>query len=222
MDLEKVFINLRNNLYQPLLFFIPKSLVPEEKKDLLKDPSFSKYFNIPAIIKRSGESFELKNSSYQMEFLGKPAILDKNILILTEQKATTHLFQFNVLMEKYRVQLDFYTTITRWMAQHFTEHCGAEDDVNYYFELQDQFFQNHLQEIETKFGKIKIAPLKPADVLEHIENELVPFKKEEPGKSIPDLDSKVSKPKKKKTKRPVITDEEASKYILKTVFNIED
>ena len=224
MALDKAFKDLRNNLYRPLLFFIPKSLVPESKKELLDSPEFARFFNTPAIIEKSGESYELKSNPNYIQILEKPSILVGNIFLLSDQKAVLNSFQFGVLLEKYLEQLKFYNTIASWMAQHIKEHCAIEENIMEYFELQNTFFQHHLGEINAKFNVNVIPNTDPKDALEYIEKDLPAFKKlfqtndrSNPEQNLDNL------PKYKNIRKPkpvLVTDEEARNFLLKSIFNV--
>tara|TARA_R110000868_G_scaffold339309_1_gene600030 strand:- start:1072 stop:1752 length:681 start_codon:yes stop_codon:yes gene_type:complete len=224
MALENVFIDLKNNLYRPLLFFIPKSLIPESKKELLGSPEFARYFNTPAIIEKSGESYELKSNLNCVQILEKPSILVGNIFILSDQKSSLDTFQFNVLLEKYLEQLKFCNTISSWMAKHIKIHCEIEGDILGYFEMQDSFFQHHLGEINAKFNVNVIPNTHHMDALEHIEKDLSDFKTlfqtKDRNNTEQNLDN-LAKQKNKRKPRPVlVTDEEARNFLLKSVFNV--
>ncbi|MBC8769360.1 hypothetical protein H4O18_15290 [Arenibacter sp. BSSL-BM3] len=224
MALEDAFNDLRNNLYRPLLFFIPKSLVPESKKEFLDSPEFARFFNTPAIIEKSGESFELKSNPNHVQILEKPSILVGNNFLLSDQKAALNSFQFSVLLEKYLEQLKFYNTIASWMALHIKEHCEIEENILEYFELQDTFFQHHLGEINAIFNVNVIPNTDPKDALEYIEKDLPAFKKlfqtKESNHPEQNLDN-LPKQKNKRKPRPVlVTEEEARNFLLKSVFNV--
>lgn len=224
MALEEAFNELRNNLYRPFIFFIPKSLIPEQKKELFDSPEIAQLFNKVAIIENSGEIYELKFSKGLFQILEKPSILNGNIFLLSDQKAVLNSFQFNLLMEKYQVQLQFYTKVSKWMALHSTEHCVINDDIKSYFELQDTFYQNHLNEIETKF-KIKITTqIKPIDLLNHIEKDLSPLKKLIRDNKVKsngaNFNHQKNQTKVKKVKPVLLTDQEAKSFLLKSVFHI--
>lgn len=225
MALEDVFIDLKNNLYRPLLFFIPTSLIPESKKELLDSPEFARYFNIPAIIEKSGESYELKSNPNCVQILEKPSILVENIFILSDQKSVMDAFQFNVLLEKYLEQLKFCNTISSWMALHIKDHCEIEGDILGYFEMQDTFFQHHLKEMNTKFNVNGIAYSNPTEALEHIVKDLPSIRKlfhKNEGNIKKQQTTNHQKPTKRKTKPVLVTDEDARSFLLKSVFNIDE
>ncbi len=226
MALEDAFNDLRSNLYKPLIFFIPKSLIPESKKEWLESPEFAQLFNKVALIEKSGEINELKSCPGLFQIMEKPSILNGNIFLLSDQKAALNSFQFNLLMEKYLEQLRFYNTIAKWMALHIAEHCEIDDNIKSYFELQDDFFLNHSQEIEAKFKIDTTTLTKPMDVLEHVEKDLSPFEKLiENNKSqngITKLGRQMGQTKTRKTKPVLVTNQEAEDFLLKSVFNVLD
>lgn len=224
MALEEVFVELKNNLYRPLLFFIPKSLIPESKKELLDSPEFAKYFNIPAIIEKTGQSFQLKSNPNSVQIMEKPSILEGNIFVLSDQKSALEAFQFNVLLEKYLEQLKFCYTISGWMAKHIQEHCEIKGDILGYFQMQDSFFQQHLREINAKFNVNGIAYSAPTETLEHIEKELGIIKTlftNNEGSVKEQEKGDHRKPTKRKSKPVLVTDEEARSFLLTSVFNVE-
>tara|TARA_R110002049_G_scaffold125135_1_gene280748 strand:- start:3596 stop:4276 length:681 start_codon:yes stop_codon:yes gene_type:complete len=224
MALEDAFNDLRNNLYRPLLFFIPKSLVPESKKELLDSPEFSRFFNTLAIIEKSGEAYELKSNPNHIQILEKPSILVGNIFLLSDQKAVLNSFQFSVLLEKYLEQLKFYNTITSWMALHIKEHCEIEESIMEYYELQDTFFEHHLGEINLIFNVNVIPNMDPKDALEYIEKDLPAFEKlfQTKDRNYPEqnLDNLPKQKYKRKPRPELVTDEEARNFLLQSVFNI--
>jgi hypothetical protein len=226
MALNDVFINLRKNLYAPLLFFIPTSLVPENKKELLQSPEFEKIFNMAAMIPKSGKTYKLESVDGLMDILEKPSTLNENVFLLSDQKASLNTFQFNILFEKYQEQLKFYATIANWMANHVSDHCKIDDNIKGYFELQNDFFQYHLKEINSKFKVNVIVDSGLEEALQHVEKELPDFKElfqNNKGNLVGQNSGKVTKPRiKKKAKPPLITDEEARSFLLASVFNVAD
>jgi len=226
MALEDAFNDLKNNLYRPFLFFIPKSLVPESKKELLDSPEFARFFDTPAIIEKSGNAFELRSNPELVQILEKSSILYGNIFLLSDQKAALAPFQFNVLLEKYMEQLTFCTTIANWMALHIHEHCDLEEYILEYFKLQGTCIQYHFNEINTKFKVNPITNAHPMDPFKHIEKDLLSIKKlflnNEFHQTELNLDNN-PKPSKKRKSRPVlVTDHEAREFLLKSVFDVSE
>lgn len=224
MALEDAFNDLRNNLYRPLLFFIPKSLIPESKKELLDSPEFARFFNTPVIIEKSGGSYELKSNPNHVQILEKPSILVGNIFLLSDQKVALDPFRFNVLLEKYCEQLKFCNTIAGWMADHIGEHCEIDTDILEYFVLQNTFLQHHLHEINVKFQVHVIAGTDPNNALEQIEKDLPSLKRlfhiNESTLVENDSDDRPKQYKKRKPKPVLLTDEDARNFLLKSVFDI--
>ena len=225
MNLDKIHSQLIDNLYKPLIFYIPESIIPETKKGMEFHAKQEHIFNKIIVIDNDGNNYELELKSNSFGLLGKNNLLDKNLFQLLEQKGQLNPFQFDVLLQKYMEQINFYVLISGWMSDNLESQIDNLDgSIISYFTLQKMAFQNHKEALQHSF-LLDIVPLpKPEQVIKQVESILpsLYITKDvairEPKTEMPaQLKSKRTKPK----KQVLITNEEADRFLLETVFNVK-
>lgn len=150
MTIDETFNNLKDNLYKPLIFYVPRSIIPEDKKELFSASKFNLVFNKIAVIDKKGNILELKSNIKLLQLLEKPILLDENIFLLLGEKEQLKPNPFNFLLEKYIEQLNFYVLISDWMDKNIAVDIpDLDSDIKSYFELQKKIFQNNKEFIHT-------------------------------------------------------------------------
>lgn len=219
MSLEDKFLALQENLYKPLLFFIPKSIIPKDQVEFIELHEIGKLFNKVVLIEHNGASYELKYKPKLFQLLAKSSYLDKNLFALLDYKANLKAFQFDYLLQKYIVQLKFYIFISSWMDENLNAHItGVEDNISVYFSIQKTSFLQHKKSLKRTFLLNEFSFLTPEEIVASIRKDIPP---------IPLFDKTTNKVKihtnketKTRKKPTLITDEEADKFLLKTIFNV--
>lgn len=223
-SLFKTFEKLRLNLYKPLIFYIPRSIIPDNKKEYFKASRFNNYFNNVIIINQKGFDYQLKDQPSLYHIMGKQGMLDENIFNLLDKKETLNEYQFDFLLSKYLIQINFYVLISEWFNRNMTLHIeNLSDEVKNSFKLQYEIFSKHLEQLKSNyFIKEKIIPLIDIDAFRLIEDEFPELNEILSHKPKTGFDkNEFKKSTKKKKKTSIITNQEAEDFLLKVVFKVK-
>lgn len=226
MTIDETFNNLKDNLYKPLIFYVPRSIIPEDKKELFSASKFDSVFHRIAIINKKGDIQELKSNIKLIQLLEKPSCLDNNIFLLLEKKEILKPNPFNFLLEKYIEQLNFYVLISDWMDKNIAVDIPDLDSgIKSYFELQKKIFQKHLEVFQNNFLSNTTSLSKPVDVFKYIKKDFPPFKHfiniQNESDLRPNLNTNKKKGSNRKQKPILITDDESKNFLLSTVFKLK-
>lgn len=115
LSIEKQFEELRRNLYRPLLFFIPKSIIPEQALEQIDQNTLDHLLDALIIIKEDGAAYKLKNEPFLYSILQKTVKLDASIFKIFEIKEQLKMEQFEFFIQRYLTEVDFYVFITDWL-----------------------------------------------------------------------------------------------------------
>jgi len=221
--LFETFEKLRLNLYKPLIFYIPRSIIPDDKKEYFEAPRFKNYFNTVVIINQKGRDYELKDEASLYYIMLKQAKLDENIFILLNEKETLNENQFDFLLKKYLIQINFYVLISEWFNRNIALHIdNLSDEVKNSFQLQYDVFIDHLNHLKSNyFIKEKTTQKQDIDVVKLIEDEFPELNKILNHKSKTESNKNEFKNiAKAKKEMSIITNQEAEDFLLKTVFKV--
>lgn len=224
MGLERTLKELVLRLNRPLLFFIPKDLIPTDNLEKFNIIEKEKFFDRTIIYNQDSQINGAISSWDYVQVLQKPTLLGNNMLRLVDEEASLNPSQFNTLLEKYSMHLRFYLFISKWMAEHINAHCIIDKNIHGYFEFQKDAYQNHKREVEIKFGLLILVDLTSSEILRYIKKDTpVPIsevinKDNEVPKNTEQENLDIQKSPKPK-KQLLITDEEAREFIMETVFN---
>ena len=162
MSLDTTFSSLVANLYKPLLFFIPKSVLPIDITAYVDSLGIANIYNKVVFIDNTGSGWKLSQKPRLLELFGKSHFLDKNILVLLDCKEQLKPTQFEFLLEKYKKELTAYVYITSWMSDNLSVHYKDIDEsvVAYfsnYFPFNDKeaydFYKLYEKEVYTEIMK---------------------------------------------------------------------
>ena len=224
MGLEELFEELQMKLYKPFIFYIPSSVIPEEKNFEFQDAKYAVYFNNVILIDSKGFDKELKAEPSYYEMMTKKASLDKNLFKLLEKKEALEVNQFEFLLEKYLEHLNFCVYVSEWLSTNLVNHitCYSEETKNT-FKLQSDTFANHFRDVKSKLLITDRFKNKPIDVLNFVQNK-VPVVNNTLKTIIPeDQELKPDKEIKKRSKKqmPSLDNEQVEDFLLRTVFNMD-
>ena len=122
MALDKIFQKLKENLYRPFIFYIPKSIVPKENLHLVdNNKNLLGFFDNIILVKQDGAGYEIKHHAPLFELLQKESVLGDNIFILLSEKTTQEEQQFSYLLQKYTQELVNYVWISEWLQKNLIE-----------------------------------------------------------------------------------------------------
>ncbi len=220
MKLDTTYKALQRNLYKSLIFFIPESIVPVEKKESLEVKKLQPILNTVIVIDKEGRDRSLDQNPDLLQLFGKTSQLDENMFLLLEEEERLTSNQFNFLIKKYSEQINVFVYVSNWLNENLELYIAKVDDkVKAYFVLQKTAFQNHKELLHQNYSLNVIPQPKPQEVIEHIENTFNGFDK---FKTIKEDKEPTSRPvlKNPKKKPILITDEQAEDFLLRTVFNV--
>ncbi|APQ18813.1 hypothetical protein [Maribacter hydrothermalis] len=224
MDTSKTLKGLIKQLYTPLLFFIPKSIIPLSELSEFRNIKTEDFFNTIVLLSENNATEKVLAIKDCTPLLEKASILNYNTIALMDIKENASSLQFSTLLESYIMHLRFYSFISKWMNENVINHCDANKKIKGYFQLQADCFQYHKLQIENKFSIRIISNLNSVEILSYINHDdYVPLKDViENQKSIA---AKATNPIPEKSatvklQKPIlITDDEARSFLLATVFN---
>jgi hypothetical protein len=145
----------------------------------------------------------------------KQIVLEKNLINLLRQQKKLSSTEFKFLMDKYSDTLRYYAQFTSWMQETLDDQkTDLPPYTSMYFEAQKIAFQNHQKEIVKYFPSKVITIPKTLDWSSYYESDLPPIKQLS---NIAIIEKQVVK----KKKPILITDEEAQRYLLETVFKVK-
>ncbi len=221
MELEKKHRALQEKLYKPFIFFIPESIIPEEKKGSTEAKRLEPILNAIIFVDKNGLDRGLDQNPNLLELFGKNSYLDENMFLLLDEKERLTSAQFNFLIKKYIEQFNVFDYVSNWLNENLTLYIDkVEDKIKAYFVFQKMAFQNHKELLQQNFTLNVIPQPKPKEVVDQIENT---FKAFDQFKIIRENKEPTPKPvhKNPKKKPILITQEQAEDFLLRTVFNIK-
>jgi hypothetical protein len=158
--------------------------------------------------------------------LGKATFLDKNMFLLLEQKRKLSTTELGFLLEKYDESLYFLVWASSWMQENLHSlKSPLSQEIGIYFEMQSEAFENHNSTFRKHFPLFKAPAPKKIAWSSFDEIDIPPLRSLQSQKENNELVSILKtdgKTKAKKVKKPpLITDEQAQKYLLETVFKVK-
>ncbi len=212
---------LIHKLYKPLIFYLPRKLWADQDIKWM-DKEFDSVFDTVILMRKNGHNYILDNGASSFYMLGKTASLDENIYELLDMKAGLSPKAFHFLSERYSLSVAFYRHVSNWMAEHVKEdvfNCSEETIRS--FEIQKAAFDKHWDYIQEHF------PV-PDQTKNYFDNPQLNIKNIF---DIPDfvtgdksrterIFKKLAKPRSNE-KKILITGDEAERFLLKTVFNLQ-
>jgi len=229
--LNQIYDDLVKQLYVPMVFYFPRRIwnLIDEKK--WKDKIYENVFDKVVLIKPDGTDALLNNEPSYYHLLIKKERLDKSTFKLLNLQNDLDEKQFKFLLNKYCLQLDFFRKVTMWMVENIKMDINdLNDEISMSFELQKTLLEEHWKYVQENFvdaPKIEETNaettlskkdfksfqdlMKPSGILSNTIN-IETVKKDE---------AKTIK-KTKKGKKILVTEEEATDFLLRTVFNIKN
>lgn len=229
-SLNKIHDELIDRLYKPLIFYIPRKFWVEFDGEKWNDKEFDELFDTVVLIKRDGKNQALNNETSYFHILGKKEELDKNIYTLIDLKARLEISSFKFVIDKYCQHINFYIRVSTWLFEHVDNDIAeiTQETINS-FTFQKEAFEKHRNYLQKNFltpkqkndnGKIKSLTEEDLKSIRTLLNtsENVSTKKTITSREIENQEkTKIIK----KEKKVLVTEKEAEKFLLKTVFNAQ-
>ncbi|WP_435416609.1 hypothetical protein [Polaribacter aestuariivivens] len=211
---HNIYKELVNKIYFPFLFFLPaefKNLFKGEKEFKIVEA----ITNVLIVLDDQHNNYLVEENDNLFFLLKKSSVLESNFFTLIDAKESLSRNQFIVLLDKYKLQIDFWTYISKELE---AKSKDREDllfqKYKSYFFIQLNAFTTHQIAIENQFNNPKRT--------EHSFDSVKHFFRIQKGFDEQNIDLKkvVKISESSKKKLPIITNEEADTYLLKSVFGI--
>ncbi len=238
---EKFYDELIASLWTELLFFIPSKDIPIEF--LNEHPKLTEILDIILVMdKRVGPIIYKQTRSNKLA-LQKGSLLDKNVFKLLKRKSKTNQNEFNYILDKYFVQIEFVFFISDWTHENLTKNDiqNLNDTIKGLFLMQKMSYKSHFESIikhlyPTKqelprgnFNVIKTIETHFPDLLKKYDREQLNttinpvtinvIKTNQSALTATQIID-ISEPKRLSKKQPLITEIEAETFLVKSVFGI--
>ncbi|GGG32268.1 hypothetical protein [Bizionia arctica] len=228
--LDQIYDEIAKRLYIPMIFYIPRRIWNQFDKEKWEDKIFDNVFDKVVIVKPDGSDILLEDAPSYFHLLIKKERLDKSTFKLLNLQPDLEEKQFNFLLNKYCLQLDFFRRVSKWMVENIQQDVKEiNNEILMSFELQQTTFEEHWQYIQENFVDApKIKEIKADSILSTKDFESFQDLMKPTGILSRTIDVEVKnekvvlKPKRsKKEKKILVTEEEATDFLLKTVFNMK-
>ncbi|TYB77951.1 hypothetical protein ES676_01660 [Bizionia saleffrena] len=227
---NQIYIDMTKRLYVPMVFYIPWRVWNQFKNEKWEDSSYNNLFDKVVIIKPDGSNALLNNEQSSHHIMIKKERLDLNTFKLLELQNDLDAKQFDFILNKYITQLDFIKRISMWMFENVQKDIeDLKQETSLSFQIQQKAIIEHWAYVQENFIGIT--------QIDETTNEIILNKKDfksfkelmNPSGVFPSVTQTKSKtkeeaekPKKlKKEKKILVTEEEATIFLLNTVFNIK-
>ncbi len=229
-SLNKIYDELICRLYKPLIFYMPRKLWVEFDGKKWNDKQYDELFDTVVLIKGDGKNHALKNEPSYYHILGKTQALDKNTYTLIEVKAKLETSSFEFVIDKYCQYINFYIRVSVWLTEHVEKDIAelSQETLNS-FVYQKEAFEKHRDYLQKSFltpkqkqdegtnKSLTEEDLKSIRTLLNVSDEVTTKE----GIISSDFEPPETTKKAKKEKTVLMTEEEAEKYLLRTVFNVK-
>ena len=178
MSINTLYNDLTINLYRPFIFYVLDSIIPEEKKEVFNfSENLNKIFNKVLVLDNNLEILYLSSEPNNLNhLLNKISVLDENMFLLLEKKETLKEFQFDFLLKKYVVNLNYYVYISKWMENNKnSELLDIDDSIKNFFTLQYNAILNHKKAVQSSFNLDDTLAPQPKEIVRHIEETILPI-----------------------------------------------
>ncbi len=228
--LNEIYEVMTKRLYVPMIFYFPRRIWKQFDNEKWNDKEYDNVFDKVVLIKIDGSDALLNNELSNHHFFIKRERLDKNTFKLLDLQKDLDNKQFKFILNKYCQQLDFCRRISIWMVDNIQNDIkGINKETLLSFEMQQNSFNEHWKYVQENFvdapkmqetttDKILSKKdyksfqdmLSPKGILTSTKNTRIDTQKD------------VNKRKKpKREKKILVTEEEATTFLLETVFNVK-
>ena len=224
-SLDQFYNQLTQRLSQPLLFYFSRRLWNLVGKEQWEDEQFEHVFDTVILVKPDGSNMFLNNEPSTFHIIFQKEQFDKNMFQLLDAQKRLDEKQFKYLLDKYYVHLNFFVKTSSLMVDNIQNDIkDISQETLQSFRLQHSAYREHWSSVQQNFKETSLSkPLTLDKTLN--EKELKSFQNLIfPTGILPNIKNKASLVPFKRTKRKkkiLVTEEEATAFLLKTVFNID-
>lgn len=224
MGLNSDMQSLIDNIKQPMVFYLSRSLFENAIKKDLKPLEDLGLFNSLVVLNSKGETKLISNTFQFAQVSEKSRILKSNVFELLELRSKLDKKAFHYLIDEYFKELNNLIIIADTVRKEAkTEVNNYESYMQNYLELQYKTFKAHQEELEGHFGEWKtwfelerVFKLSPYDL------DKGEYKKSYITNANKPKTETVNKSKTKSSaKKVLLNEDEVDKHLLESVFNID-
>lgn len=236
-SIEQQFLELREGLYKPLLFFIPKSIFTGDILNSLTQEVKHELLDTLMLIKEDGSCYKLNTGPVLFYILQKKNNLDDSILKIFEIKKQLEEREFSFFIQRYLTEVDVYVYLTEWLYTNrglYKELLSEEQVQSLY--LQQEYLKQHLEALKQHCLKVN-SPVKKEkeSILNFLKKEIPELEQVISKARLNEIDlpeqkksttkltlvAQENKNENKKQKPERITEKEAEDFLLESVFNVK-
>lgn len=232
-SLEKFNSALIGNLLNELLFYIPENKITKELVTKLENIDTKGIFNKVFIMDKIQGPIKYRKDSISKALM-KTSMLEENMYLLLKKQRKLDEQEFSFVFNKYFELAEFCFYITNWFHTDLESNTAIKLDnqLSGLFLMQHQGYKKHFEKLVKHFyPKKEHLPSGNFNVEKTIEKYFPELLKKytvekSERKSIvnthnesePNTDSQKQVAKEKK--QPIISDNDAEQFLLKSVFNV--
>ncbi|TCK64899.1 hypothetical protein DFQ05_2639 [Winogradskyella wandonensis] len=214
MSLNKDMQALIDSIRLPVLFFLPDKLVEDESDDIkqqLEDIGFIKQL---FFLDKDNRVSNYKEGIDDYAILEKQKLLKSNIFQLLELKSKLDSKSFDYLLTNYNNELKSWLWSSQWLSDNAKHQVkGYSKVMQSTLKTQKNALRDHQLELIRQFPKL-IRFINEEESKETINNRLKAY-----NSKVKKLGSNTNNYN--NNNRVLLTEADADKYLLKTVFNIK-
>lgn len=228
-DLETFFNSLIPNLWEEFVFFIPDTNIPRDIIDKTQDFDLKKFLNKVLVMDTYDGPILYEEGRNNTKITLKATKLESNLYQLLEREKITSTLEFNFILEKYLEQVECLKYISEWMYSNLNQVENLDQTIKGLFNIQLSYYEKHLKVFIKQFYKNRIDYNKATFNLESIINSQIKEIVEKKENHNENKETHIAQnanlnnnntPQKVK-KQPLVTQEDAEKLLLKTIFNLD-
>lgn len=238
LTLNKIYDDMTKRLYVPMVFYIPRRIWNQFGKEKWDESMYDNLFDMVVLIKPDGSNALLNEEQSSQYLMVKKERLDLNTFKLLELQSDLVEKQFDFILTKYCMQLDFIKRVSIWMVENVQKDIESLKQETYLsFQLQQKAIIDHWKYVQENFVGITQLDKTTDDIVlnkkdfksfQELMNPSGGFQGSVDTEPNSNIERKVETeelpeiPKKlKKEKKILVTEEEATAFLLKTVFNMK-
>jgi len=236
--LQQFYKALLPELWNEFMFFIPKIELPAEIKKELEFLREYDLVNKPILFDISFGPY-VYEKKHNIKVISKCIDLQNNVFLLLEKRSNSESYEFNYILEKYFEQSSCLFFLTDWLYKNVKQIEQVDINISGLFMIQFTNYKNHFEEMvkhfypnkdQMPFDRFNVNQLIKdylPDISKRFHREEVPILAEINVQKLNALPPLVYSPLKlkqsniKKKKKVLITEEEAKKVMLESIFKIK-
>lgn len=204
----EIFDNIKTNLITNLLYYTPEVIYYKGESTIMDLPELQKWVHKVTLRLADGQLKEIDFKKPELsEVFYKDTILAETIFIVSDAKGVLNSNQFKLLIRKYKEEVLLYINFTEIVIYNLNRDFKKElpELIINALTTQIRFLKDHYNEVEQLFDVGEVDEGK-----NNLTNSTIKVNQKDISK----------KPRKKKT--PLMSENDAQKYLLEMVFHVKN